>query len=156
VSGPTDAAADPAGSRPAWRVVAQRDFGVYFAGSALSNIGTWFQNIAAGLLIYELTGSTLLVGAVNFAQFLGAFLLAPWAGSAADRFDRRKLLMVTQVGAAAIGAVLAVLTFADLVTPVVVVGAASLLGLALAFMVPALLAWCRCWSTVRTSTLRCR
>jgi predicted MFS family arabinose efflux permease len=140
VSGPTDAATDPAGSRPAWRVVTQRDFGVYFAGSALSNIGTWFQNIAAGLLIYELTGSTLLVGAVNFAQFLGAFVLAPWAGAAADRFDRRKLLMVTQVGAATVGGGLAVLTFADLVTPAIVVGAASLLGLALAFMVPALLA----------------
>jgi MFS family permease len=123
-----------------WRVLASRDFGVYFAGSALSNVGTWFQNIAAGLLVYELTRSTLLVGAVNFAQFAGAFLLAPWAGAAADRFDRRKLLMVSQAGAAVVGAALAVITLVGAATAPIVVAAAALLGLALAFMVPALLA----------------
>jgi MFS family permease len=121
-------------------VLANRDFGTFFLGSSLSNIGTWFQNIAAGLLVYELTRSTLLVGAVNFAQFLGAFVLAPVAGAAADRFDRRRLLMVTQVGAAAVGGTLAIVTAAGLVTTTVVVVAATMLGLALAFMVPALLA----------------
>jgi MFS family permease len=120
------------------RVLLSRQFGTYFAGSALSSIGTWFQNIAAGLLVYELTRSTLLVGAVNFAQFIGSVVLAPWAGAAADRFDRRKLLMVSQIGAAVVGGLLAVLTIADLVTPAIVVAAALLLGLALAFMVPAL------------------
>jgi MFS family permease len=120
------------------RVLTSRHFGTYFLGSSLSSIGTWFQNIAAGLLVYELTRSTLLVGAVNFAQFIGSVVLAPWAGGAADRFDRRKLLMVSQVGAAAVGGLLALLTIADLVTPALVVGAALLLGLALAFMVPAL------------------
>jgi MFS family permease len=120
------------------RVLISRQFGTYFLGSSLSSIGTWFQNIAAGLLVYELTRSTLLVGAVNFAQFIGSVVLAPWAGAAADRFDRRKLLMVSQIGAAAVGGLLAVLTIADLVTPAIVVGAALLLGLALAFMVPAL------------------
>jgi MFS family permease len=116
-----------------------RDFGTFFLGSSLSNIGTWFQNIAAGLLVYELTRSTLLVGAVNFAQFIGAFVLAPVAGAAADRFDRRRLLIVSQLGAATVGGSLAVLTALGLVNTPVVVLAASLLGLALAFMVPALL-----------------
>jgi MFS family permease len=126
--------------RSAVRVLWSRDFGTFFLGSSLSNIGTWFQNIAAGLLVYELTRSTLLVGAVNFAQFLGAFVLAPVAGAAADRFDRRRLLVVTQVGAATVGGTLALLTAAGLVTTWVVIAAATLLGLALAFMVPALLA----------------
>jgi MFS family permease len=125
--------------RSTLRVLVSRDFGVFFVGSSLSNIGTWFQNIAAGLLVYELTRSTLLVGAVNFAQFIGAFLLAPVAGAAADRFDRRRLLMVSQLGAAAVGGGLAVLTAVGLVNTPVVVLAATLLGLALAFMVPALL-----------------
>ena len=120
------------------RVLISRQFGPFFAGSVLSSIGTWCQNIAAGLLVYELTGSTLLVGTVNFAQFIGALVLAPWAGGAADRFDRRHLLMVSQLAAAAVGGTLAVLTFAGLVTPALVVGAALLLGLTLAFMVPAL------------------
>jgi MFS family permease len=121
-------------------VLFSRDFGAFFAGSSLSNIGTWFQNIAAGLLVYELTGSTLMVGAVNFAQFFGAFALASVAGAAADRFDRRRLLIVSQLGAASVGGGLAVVTALGLVTAPIVVGAAVLLGLALAFMVPALLA----------------
>jgi MFS family permease len=74
-----------------------RNFWPYFAGNLLSNCGTWFQNIAQAILIYRLTHSTLLVGVVNFAQFVGVFLLAPWAGSAADRFDRRRLIVVTQI-----------------------------------------------------------
>jgi MFS family permease len=120
------------------RLLLSRPFGVYFLGSSLSSIGTWFQNIAAGLLVYELTGSTLLVGAVNFAQFIGAVVLAPWAGAAADRFDRRRLLMVSQVGAALTGGALAVVTLLGAVTAPIVVAAALLLGLSLAFMVPAL------------------
>jgi MFS family permease len=119
-------------------VLTQREFGTYFLGSSLSNIGTWFQNIAAGLLVFELTESTLLVATVNVAQFIGAVLLAPWAGGAADRYDRRRLLMLTQVVAALVGAGLAIVTLVGAVTAPIVVGAALLLGLALAFMVPAL------------------
>ena len=51
------------------RLLAQRDFGLYFAGNLLSSCGTWFQVIAQTLFVYRLTGSTLLVGVVNFAQF---------------------------------------------------------------------------------------
>ena len=138
VSPPPEASPPIAPRGSPLRVLTSRHFGTYFLGSSLSSIGTWFQNIAAGLLVYELTRSTLLVGAVNFAQFIGSVVLAPWAGGAADRFDRRKLLMVSQIGAAAVGGLLAVLTLLDLVTPALVVGAALLLGLALAFMVPAL------------------
>src|SRR3954468_19422605 len=100
------------------------NFGPYLLGNLLSNCGTWFQNIAQALLIYRLTGSTLLVGVVNFAQFVGVFVLAPWAGSAADRFDRRRLLLVTQFGAVAVTATLALLTAAHLATAPVVIGMA--------------------------------
>ena len=144
MTGPSDpgGAAGAAGRRPrsAVAVLRRREFGVYFLGASLSNIGTWFQNIAAGLLVYELTRSTLLVGAVNFSQFIGSFVLASVAGGAADRFDRRKLLIVSQLGAAAVGAALAVVTLLGAVTPTIVIVAALALGFALAFMVPALLA----------------
>jgi MFS family permease len=133
------AAPRPLPRRTTWQVLFSRDFGTFFLGSSLSNIGTWFQNIAAGLLVYELTRSTLLVGAVNFAQFIGAFVLAPVAGAAADRFDRRRLLIVSQIAAATVGGSLAVLTAVGTITTGIVVVAAVLLGLALAFMVPALL-----------------
>ena len=79
------------------RLLRHRNFGPYFAGNLLSNCGTWFQNLAQTLLIYRLTGSTFLVGVVNFAQFAGMFVLSPWSGGAADRFDRRRLLIVTQL-----------------------------------------------------------
>ncbi|MFP4635877.1 MAG: MFS transporter [Nitriliruptoraceae bacterium] len=120
------------------RVLLQRPFGVFFIGSALSSIGTWFQNIAAGLLVYSLTGSTLLVGVVSFSQFVGSLVLAPWAGGAADRYDRRRLLLVSQSGAATIALLLAAVTLAGWVTAPIVVVAALLLGFTLAFMVPAL------------------
>src|SRR5579871_207693 len=74
------------------RVMLRRNFWPYFVGNLLSNCGTWFQNLAQAIFVYRLTGSTLLVGLVNFAQFIGVFVLAPWAGSAADRFDRRRRL----------------------------------------------------------------
>lgn len=121
------------------RVLGSRRFLPFFLGSSLSNIGTWFQNIAAGLLIFQLTGSTLLVGTVHFAQFFGAFALAPWAGAAADRFDRRRLLALTQLLAGAVAGVLALLTWTGLVTAPIVVGLSFLLGIALAFMAPALM-----------------
>ena len=114
------------------------NFGPYFLGNLLSNCGTWFQNIAQALLIFRLTGSTFLVGVVNFAQFVGVFALAPWAGSAADRFDRRRLLIVTQVGAVVVTALLALLSAADLAPAPVVIFMALLLGLSTAFAIPAL------------------
>src|SRR5919206_93171 len=53
-----------------------RNFWPYFIGNLVSNCGTWFHNIAVALLIYRLTGSTFLVGLVNFAQFIGTFAVA--------------------------------------------------------------------------------
>ena len=115
-----------------------RNFWPYFVGNLLSNCGTWLQNIAQAILIYRLTGSTFLVGVVNFAQFISAFVLTPWAGSAADRFDRRRLILVTQVGATAVSAVLAALHGAGLATAPVVIGLVLLLGITFAFAVPAI------------------
>ena len=115
-----------------------RNFWPYFAGNLLSNCGTWFQNIAQEILVYRLTRSTFLVGVVNFAQFVGVFVLAPWAGSAADRFDRRRLIVVTQVIAAAVTAGLAVLQATGLATTPVVIGMVLAVGLTWAFAVPAI------------------
>jgi MFS family permease len=115
-----------------------RNFWPYFLGNLCSNCGTWFQNIAQALLIWRLTHSSFLVGVVNFAQFVGVFVLAPWAGSAADRFDRRRLIVVTQVIAAAVIALLAGLQGAGLATTPVVIGLVLVVGLTWAFAVPAI------------------
>jgi MFS family permease len=122
----------------AWRVLATRNFLPYFVGNLLSNCGTWFQNIAQALLVFRLTGSPLLVGVVNFAQFAGVLILAPWAGNAADRFDRRKLLVRTQLlSAAATGGLALLAALGPVPVPVVIV-IALVVGLANAFAVPAM------------------
>jgi MFS family permease len=119
-------------------VLRDRNFWPYFAGNLLSNCGTWFQNLAQTLLVYRLTGSTLAVGVVNFSQFVGTFVLAPWAGAAADRFDRRRLMIVTQLVSFGVSATLAALAAAGLVSPPVVIALALVLGIATAFAVPAM------------------
>jgi MFS family permease len=125
------------GPREAFRVATQRNFGPYFLGNALSASGTWFQNLAASLLIYRLTGSAFLLGVLNFAQFIPVLALAPWAGNAADRYDRRQLLLVSQSAAVALSATLGLLAFADLATPAVVIAFALGLGVVSAFAAPA-------------------
>src|ERR671931_995326 len=84
------------GPREAFRVARQGNFGPYFIGNALSASGTWFQNLAAALLVYRLTHSPFLLGVLSFSQFIPVLVLAPWAGAAADRFDRRRILLVSQ------------------------------------------------------------
>jgi MFS family permease len=77
---------------------------------------------------------------LNFCNFVPVLLLAPWAGSAADRFDRRRLLFVTQLGSTLISAALAVLAWNGLARVWVVVLCAALLGIGSAFGAPAALA----------------
>jgi MFS family permease len=119
-------------------ILAHRNFGPYFAGNLLSNSGTWLQNVAQAILVYQLTRSAFLVGLVNFAQFSGVMLFAPWSGGAADRYDRRRLLILTQLVAVAITGGLAIVTWAGLATAPVVIGFALALGLTTAFAIPAM------------------
>lgn len=91
-------------------VMADRNFGPFFFGNLTSNIGTWFQQLTAAVVMYDLTGSTFMVGLVGVSQFFPSLVLAPWTGAAADRLDRRRLLIGAQSTAAAAAATLAVLT----------------------------------------------
>jgi len=74
------------------------NYRLWFAGGLVSNIGTWMQRTAQDwLVLTELTHhSATTVGVVMGLQFGPQLLLLPWAGYAADRFDRRRLLIVTQ------------------------------------------------------------
>ena len=99
------------GPTAALRLIGHRNFGPYFLGNAASASGTWFQNLAAQLLVFRLTHSPFLLGVLNFGTFIPVLLLAPWAGSAADRLDRRRLVLVTQLGSTALSALLAALAW---------------------------------------------
>jgi MFS family permease len=89
------------------------------------------------VLIFRLTDSAVLLGVLQFAQFGPILLLAPWTGSAADRFDRRRLLLITQAAQTTLTATLAGLAFAGAATEYVVLGFALLLGVLTAFALPA-------------------
>jgi hypothetical protein len=65
------------GPRAAARVLRSRSFAPYFVGNAASASGTWFQNLAASILVYRLTHSAFLLGVLNFSQFLPILVLAP-------------------------------------------------------------------------------
>ena len=125
-----------AGPRAVWRIIRRRDFGPYFLGNALSASGTWFQNLAAALLIYRLTHSALLLGVLNFSQFIPILVLTPWAGSLADRLDRRKLLLVSQSFGVVLAAGLAALAWGGLATTWVVIADTLCLGVVSAFSAP--------------------
>lgn len=85
-----------AGNRTSLRLIREPRFGPYIVGNFTSNIGNWFQNVAAGIVVFQLTGSNTLVGTVSVLQFLATLLLSPWSGALADSFDRRKLLILAQ------------------------------------------------------------
>ena len=114
-----------------------RNFGPFFAGNAASATGTWFQNLAAALFVWRVTHSPLLLGVLAFSNFVPVLLLVPWTGSAADRFDRKKLLLATQVAAFALTGTLALLTWAGLARVWLVMLFAVGLGVATAFATPA-------------------
>ena len=84
------------GLRHAARAFRHRDFTVFWLGALASNTGSWVQNLAVPYVLYQVTESAFWVGLSTFTQFLPVMLLGPLAGSVADRFDRRRVLLVTQ------------------------------------------------------------
>jgi MFS family permease len=129
--------ANATGPGEALRLIRHRNFGPYFVGNASSATGTWFQNLAASLFVYRQTHSPFLLGVLQFANFIPVLLLAPWAGSAADRFDRRRVVLVSQVAATSLSAALAALVWAGLARVWVVMACALGLGVVSAFAAPA-------------------
>ncbi|MES1247988.1 MAG: MFS transporter, partial [Actinomycetota bacterium] len=125
------------GPGAAVRLIRHRNFGPYFVGNAASASGTWFQNLAASLYVFEHTHSPFLLGVLQFGNFVPVLLLSPWSGSAADRFDRKRLLLVTQVLATIVSGGLALVTWEGDASVGLVMTCAVLLGIITAFSSPA-------------------
>ena len=88
-----------------------RNFRLFFAGQAVSQIGTWLCMVAQTLLVLDLTGSGVALGLLAAAQFGPVLLLGAWAGVIADRSDKRRLLIVVQTLSMLQSFVLAALVF---------------------------------------------
>lgn len=76
--------------------LAVRNFRLYFFGQIASISGMWMQVVAQSWFVLQATGSGVAVGVVTGLQYLPLMLGAPWASTVIDRFDRRRLLLVTQ------------------------------------------------------------
>lgn len=118
------------------RAFRHRNYRLFFFGQSLSITGTWVQQIAMSWLVYRMTESAFLLGVTGFAGQIAILLFAPFGGIWADLFDRRKLLIATQVLAMVQGFALAVLTYAELVEIWHIVLMSALLGLVMAFDTP--------------------
>lgn len=74
------------------------NYRLFFSGQAISLIGTWMQRVAVSWLIYRITGSAFLLGAITFLSLIPSLFLSPFAGSFADRYNKYRVLMITQIG----------------------------------------------------------
>ncbi len=115
------------------------NYRVWAIGAIVSNVGTWMQRTAQDwIVLTQLThNNATAVGVVMALQFGPQLLMLPWTGYAADHFDRRKLLLVTQASMGAFALVLGLLSVTGLVQLWHVYALAFLLGCATAFDAPA-------------------
>ena len=92
------------------------NYRLYFIGQLVSLTGTWMQGVAQAWLVLELTGSAAMLGIVTAVQFLPVLALAPYGGLIADRFSKRRLLLITQSAAAVLALTLGTLVATHTVT----------------------------------------
>ena len=120
----------------AGRALRHRNFQLFFGGQLISLIGTWMQTVAQSWLVYKLTGSGLLLGAVGFASQIPVFLVAPIGGITADRGNRQRIVIATQVASMILAFALSALTLTHYVRVWHIFVLASLLGVVNAFDIP--------------------
>lgn len=118
------------------RALHHRNFRLFFVGQTISLVGTWMQRIAVGWLVYRLTDSAFLLGVVGFAGQIPVFVLAPLAGVLADRWDRHRLLILTQVLAMLQAFVLSFLVLTGTVMIWHIIVLSLVLGVVSAFDIP--------------------
>jgi MFS family permease len=122
--------------RHTFRALAERDFRLYFFGQALSLVGTWVQQVAMSWIRYRVTGSAFMLGLIAFSGQIPNLVLAPVGGLLADRLDRRKLLVATQVVAMAVAVWLGYVSYTGSFSAWVLVIASVALGVSSAVEMP--------------------
>ncbi|HEV3132985.1 MAG TPA: MFS transporter [Acidimicrobiales bacterium] len=110
------------------RPLRSRNFALIWSAALVSNVGTWMQTVALGVLVYARTGQPAWTGLVAAAAFIPIGLLAPLGGALADRLDRRRWLIVTTLAEMTFAALLAVLAATGHDPPTVLVILAFLGG----------------------------
>jgi MFS family permease len=101
--------------RHAFRALRHRNFQLFWLGQGTSVIGTWMQTAAQAWLLNELTHKPLLLGFLTVTRFGPSLIIAPFAGLAAERFPRRRVVILTQTTSLVLASLLACLTLAGLI-----------------------------------------
>lgn len=119
-----------------FRALRHKHFRRFWTGQCISLTGTWMQNVAQSWLIYELTRSEAMLGLFNAVARLPLVPLAPFSGALADRWEKRRILMVEQTVAALVAATLWLLVLTHRVRIEHVFLLAFLMGITQAFDIP--------------------
>src|SRR6202046_4554203 len=130
-------AASPSGNRLARVAFTYPSFAIYQAGRFLIFLATEMQSVAVGWQVYEITRRPLDLGLVGLAQFLPGILLFLFSGHAADRYDRRKVLVIGYAGFASCSAMLMCITYAHVRSVYWIYLVMSLVGVVRSFNAPA-------------------
>ena len=117
-----------------------RAFAIYWAGGMFSNIGTWVQNVAGSVYIYDLTHSAFAVGVLNFATFVPILIFSVTGGIISDRFDRRAIVIALQSVSLLIASALAIAVATGTATEVHVIVTAFLLQTSWSIAKPSMIA----------------
>lgn len=113
-----------------------RNYRLFFGAQIFNLPGTWMQLVAEGWLVYQLTGSALALGLIRFLHTIPVTLLSVVAGGLADRYDKRRVLIITQSLCLVLAACLFFLTFTDRVELWHIGVLAFAVGVANAFDIP--------------------
>jgi len=124
--------------RKALALLRNGPFRRYIIGSAISDTGTWMQMMAQGYVMSTLTNKAILLGLVSFAAGLPTIIFTPIGGSAADRLDKRKILIATQIAQIIFAIALGWLVMTNRIQISHIIFFSALLGVTIAFEMPAI------------------
>lgn len=114
-----------------------RNYRLFFGGQSVSLIGTWMQKTAVSWVVYAETHSNLMLGITLFASMFPTFLFSFLGGVVADRYDRYKLLLLTQIASMIQAILITVIILSGFGNIWVIIGLSAILGIINAFDVPA-------------------
>ncbi len=115
----------------------ESDYRRFWVSQFFSNVGSWMQAVAQGYLVYRLTNSAFLLGFVGFANAIPSFFLMLYGGVLADRFDRRRVVKLSQWAQALSALALAISIWMGTLAVWQIVAAAIVSGIAISFSAPA-------------------
>ena len=120
-----------------FRAFKNRNYTLFFSGQSISLIGTWMQRTGVSWLVYSTTHSEFMLGVTIFASQFPSFLFSLFGGIVADRYNRHKLLLLTQAAAMVQAILLAILTLTNHYAIWQILTLSAILGIINAFDVPA-------------------